>query len=292
MNHTVAFRVPTLSCVVKKIEKLRSEAGEKVERLRDETGEKVERLKAEAGETATRLREEASALAARVKPRFRGVIHYYSFWIAVALGIVLVALANGERQTIAMIIYAAGICGLFGISALYHRHNWKLERSRAWMRRLDHSMIFVFIAASITPFALLILQGTLAVTILAIAWGGAALGVLLTLLWVNAPKWLSVAVYVALGWVGILAVPQIFDALGWVGVLAVPQIFDALGWVALAGLALGGILYTAGGIIYALGRPDPAPETFGYHEIFHSLVSGAASAHYAVIVLLVLPFAS
>jgi hemolysin III len=278
--------------VVKKIEKLRSEAGEKVERLRDETGEKVERLKAEAGETATRLREEASALAARVKPRFRGVIHYYSFWIAVALGIVLVALANGERQTIAMIIYAAGICGLFGISALYHRHNWKLERSRAWMRRLDHSMIFVFIAASITPFALLILQGTLAVTILAIAWGGAALGVLLTLLWVNAPKWLSVAVYVALGWVGILAVPQIFDALGWVGVLAVPQIFDALGWVALAGLALGGILYTAGGIIYALGRPDPAPETFGYHEIFHSLVSGAASAHYAVIVLLVLPFAS
>jgi len=232
--------------VVKKIEQIRSEAGEKVERLRDE----------------------ASALAARVKPRFRGVIHYYSFWIALALGIVLVALANGERQTIAMIVYAVGICGLFGISALYHRHNWKLERSRAWMRRLDHSMIFVFIAASITPFALLVL--------LAIAWGGAALGVLLTLLWVNAPKWLSVIVYIALGWVG---------------VLAVPQIFDALGWAALAGLALGGILYMAGGIIYAVGRPNPAPETFGYHEIFHSLVTGAAGAHYAVIVLLVLPFA-
>ena len=274
--------------MVKKIEQLRSEAGEKVDRLRGETGEKTARLKAETGEkvdrikveaseTVDRLREEASALAARVKPRFRGVIHYYSFWIALALGIVLVALANGERQTIAMIIYAVGICGLFGISALYHRHNWKLERSRAWMRRLDHSMIFVFIAASITPFALLIIHGTLAVTILAIAWGGAALGVLLTLLWVNAPKWLSVLVYVALGWVG---------------VLAVPQIFDALGWAALAGLALGGILYTAGGIIYAIGRPDPAPETFGYHEIFHSLVTGAAGAHYAVIVLLVLPFAS
>ena len=273
--------------MVKKIEQIRNEAGEKVERLRDETGEKaarlkseagetVDRLKTEAGETVDRLREEASALAARAKPRFRGVIHYYSFWIALALGIVLVALANGERQTIAMIVYAVGICGLFGISALYHRHNWKLERSRAWMRRLDHSMIFVFIAASITPFALLVLHGTLAVTILAIAWGGAALGVLLTLLWVNAPKWLSVIVYVALGWVG---------------VLAVPQIFDALGWAALAGLALGGILYTAGGIIYAVGRPNPAPETFGYHEIFHSLVTGAAGAHYAVIVLLVLPFA-
>jgi len=271
-----ASRASTLRSVVKKIEQIRSDAGERVERLRDETGEKAAKLKAEAGEKVERLRDEASALAARVKPRFRGVIHYYSFWIALALGILLVALANGEREMIAMVIYAAGICGLFGVSALYHRHNWKLERSRAWMRRLDHSMIFVFIAASITPFALLVLHGALAVTILAIAWGGAALGVLLTLLWVNAPKWLSVIVYVALGWVGILAVPQIFDALG---------------WVALAGLALGGILYTAGGIIYALGRPDPAPETFGYHEIFHSLVSGAAGAHYAVIVLLVLPFA-
>jgi len=271
-----ASRASTLRSVVKKIEQIRSDAGERVERLRDETGEKAAKLKAEAGEKVERLRDEASALAARVKPRFRGVIHYYSFWIALALGILLVALANGEREMIAMVIYAAGICGLFGVSALYHRHNWKLERSRAWMRRLDHSMIFVFIAASITPFALLVLHGALAVTILAIAWGGAALGVLLTLLWVNAPKWLSVIVYVALGWVGILAVPQIFDALG---------------WAALAGLALGGILYTAGGIIYALGRPDPAPETFGYHEIFHSLVSGAAGAHYAVIVLLVLPFA-
>ena len=127
--------------MVKKIEQLRNDAGEKVERLRDETGEKaaklkaetgekVDRLKVEASETVDRLREEASALAARVKPRFRGVIHYYSFWIALALGILLVVLANGERQTIAMIIYAGGICGLFGISALYHRHNWKLEHAR------------------------------------------------------------------------------------------------------------------------------------------------------------------
>ncbi len=250
--------------MVKRIEQLRTDAGEKVDQLRGEAGEKVERL-----------REEASALAARVKPRLRGVIHYYSFWSALALGAVLVALANGEREVFAMLIYAAGICGLFGISALYHRHDWK-PKARAWMRRLDHSMIFVFIAASITPFALLVVHGTLAVTILAIAWGGALAGVLLTLLWVNAPKWLSVLVYVALGWVGILAVPQIFSALG---------------WVALAGLALGGVLYTAGGIIYAIGRPDPAPETFGYHEIFHSLVTGAAGAHYAVIVLAVLPFA-
>ena len=263
--------------MVKKIEKLKSDAGDKAARIREDASEKAAKLREDASGTAARLREEAGALAARVKPRFRGVIHYYSFWTALALGIVLIALAQGQREFVAMLIYGAGICGLFGISALYHRHNWKLERSRAWMRRLDHSMIFIFIAASITPFALLVIHGSLAVTILAIAWGGALAGVLLTLLWVNAPKWLSVLVYVALGWVAILAVPQIFDALG---------------WMAIAGLALGGILYTAGGIIYALGRPDPAPETFGYHEIFHSLVSGAASAHYAVIVLAVLPFAS
>ncbi|MEI6792934.1 MAG: hemolysin III family protein [Actinomycetes bacterium] len=236
---------------------------------------KIEQLRSDAGETVERLRGEATALAARVKPRFRGVIHYYSFWTALALGIVLIALANGAREIVAMVIYGAGICGLFGVSALYHRHTWQ-PKARAWMRRLDHSMIFVFIAASFTPFALLVLHGALSETILIVVWAGALAGVVLTLLWVNAPKWLSVLVYVALSFVAFAAAPQIYEALG---------------WLPIAGLALGGALYIAGGIIYALGRPDPAPETFGYHEIFHSLVSGAAGAHYAVIVLAVLPFA-
>jgi len=164
---------------------------------------------------------------------------------------------------------------ILGISALYHRPTWE-PKARAWMRRLDHSMIYVFIAASITPFALLVLDGGMAWAALAIAWGGALLGVLLSVLWVNAPKWLTVIIYIALGWVGVICVPQILDALGW--------------W-AILGLLLSGILYTAGAIIYATGRPDPAPKTFGYHELFHSLVTGAAGTHYVVVAVLVLPLA-
>lgn len=217
----------------------------------------------------------AASAAAKAKPRLRGVIHQYSFWVAIGLAIVLVWRAGTARGTVAMAIYGAGLIGLFGISALYHRPDWK-PTARAWMRRLDHSMIYLFIAASITPFALLVLDGGMAWAALAIAWGGALIGVLLSVLWINAPKWLNVIVYVALGWVGVICVPQILDSLGW--------------W-ALVGLLLSGILYTTGAIIYATGRPNPAPRTFGYHEVFHSLVTGAAGTHYIVVAVLVLPLA-
>ena len=237
-------------------------------------------------ETARKARRQASAAidragaaageaVAKVKPKLRGVIHQYSFWVAIGLAIVLVWRASTAKGTVAMAIYGVGLIGLFGISALYHRPTWE-PKARAWMRRLDHSMIYVFIAASITPFALLVLDGGLAWAALAIAWGGALLGVLLSVLWVNAPKWLTVIIYVALGWVGVICVPQILDALGW--------------W-AILGLLLSGVLYTAGAIIYATGRPDPAPRTFGYHELFHSLVTGAAGTHYVVVAVLVLPLA-
>ena len=237
-------------------------------------------------ETARKARRQASAAidragaaageaVAKVKPKLRGVIHQYSFWVAIGLAVVLVWRASTAKGTVAMAIYGVGLIGLFGISALYHRPTWE-PKARAWMRRLDHSMIYVFIAASITPFALLVLDGGLAWAALAIAWGGALLGVLLSVLWVNAPKWLTVIIYIALGWVGVICVPQILDALGW--------------W-AILGLLLSGILYTAGAIIYATGRPDPAPKTFGYHELFHSLVTGAAGTHYVVVAVLVLPLA-
>ena len=237
-------------------------------------------------ETARKARRQASAAidragaaagdaVAKVKPKLRGVIHQYSFWVAIGLAIVLVWRASTAKGTVAMAIYGVGLIGLFGISALYHRPTWE-PKARAWMRRLDHSMIYVFIAASITPFALLVLDGGMAWAALAIAWGGALLGVLLSVLWVNAPKWLTVIIYVALGWVGVICVPQILDALGW--------------W-AILGLLLSGVLYTAGAIIYATGRPDPAPRTFGYHELFHSLVTGAAGTHYVVVAVLVLPLA-
>lgn len=229
----------------------------------------------QASEALDRAGTAAGDAVAKVKPKLRGVIHQYSFWVAIGLAMVLVWRASTAKGTVAMAIYGLGLVGLFGISALYHRPNWK-PKARAWMRRLDHSMIYVFIAASVTPFALLVLDGSLAWVAMAIAWGGAALGVLLSILWVNAPKWLNVIIYVALGWVGVICAPQIFNALGW--------------W-AILGLVLSGVLYTTGAIIYATGRPDPAPKTFGYHELFHSLVTGAAGTHYVVIAVLVLPLA-
>lgn len=225
---------------------------------------------------ALEMREQAADVVAKVKPRLRGVIHEYAFFVAILLGALLVWQANGGREVLAMAVYAAGICGLFGVSALYHRVTWR-PRARAWMRRLDHSMIFVFIAASITPFALLVADGTIAFVMLCVAWGGALAGVLLSLAWIGAPKWLTAAVYVTLGMLG--------------AILA-PQIWGGLGWLAFAGIALGGALYTTGAVIYATGRPDPAPSVFGYHEVFHTLVTGAAAAHYAVIAFAVLPLAA
>ena len=149
------------------------------------------------------MREQAADVVAKVKPRLRGVIHEYAFFAAIALGALLVAARQrrppGRRDVRST---RRAICGLFGISALYHRVNWRPPRARAWMRRLDHSMIFVFIAASFTPFALLVLHGTQATTMLAVVWGGALAGVVLSLLWVGAPKWLTAIVYVALGMLG------------------------------------------------------------------------------------------
>lgn len=220
-------------------------------------------------------RVQAAAVVAKVRPRLRGVMHEYAFFVALVLGALLVLEARSGRETTAMTIYAVGICGLFGISALYHRHNWQ-PGARAWMRRLDHSMIFVFIAASVTPFAMLVVHGTMATVMLCVVWGGALGGILMSLIWVAAPKWVSALVYVALG----LA-----------GALLMPEVWSTLGWLSVAGVAFGGVLYLAGAVIYAVERPDPWPATFGYHEIFHSLVTAAAGAHYAVIAFAVLPFA-
>jgi hemolysin III len=208
-----------------------------------------------------------------LKPRLRGVSHQWAALVAVVLLVPLALTAQGGRARLAALVYGVAVCGLFGVSALYHRHDWG-PRARAWMRRADHSMIFVFIAATYTPVALLVLHGTLATVILAVVWGGAAGGVILNLLWTTAPKWVSALVYVALGWVAIAAVPQLWDGLGWLGML---------------GLGAGGLLYTAGAVVYARGRPDPVPQVFGYHEVFHVLVIAAAAAHYAVIAFGVLP---
>lgn len=211
-----------------------------------------------------------------VKPRLRGVSHQIAFFVAVALGVALVVTAPAGKARTAAVIYAVAVCGLFGISALYHRRTWATPRSRAWMRRADHSMIFVFIAATYTPVAVLALHGPLKTVILVVAWAGAVAGATLSLAWPAAPKPLTAAIYIALGWVA---------------VATMPQLWDEVGALSVAGLAVGGVFYTAGAVVYARGRPDPRPEVFGYHEIFHAFVVAAAAVHYAVIAFAVLPHA-
>jgi hemolysin III len=209
-----------------------------------------------------------------IKPRLRGVSHQWAFFVSVATGVALVLAAPNGRATAAAAIYAVSVAGLFGASALYHRITWSTVGARRWMRRLDHSMIFVLIAGTYTPVALLALKGTLASTILIVLWFGALGGVIFKLLWIDAPKWLFAGVYVALGLVSAAVFGQLPATIGWLGV---------------AGLATGGLLYVIGAVVYASGRPNPWPKVFGYHEVFHALVIGAAALHYAVIAFAVLP---
>ena len=214
-------------------------------------------------------------LVERVKPRLRGVSHQYAFYASLITGAALVLAAPGTRATLAAAVYAVAVAGLFGASALYHRVTWSVP-ARRWMRRLDHSMIFLLIAGTYTPVCLLALSGVLADVVLVLVWAGAAGGVALKLLWIDAPKWLTATVYVTLGWAGLAALPELAARVG-------------LG--ALVLIVIGGLLYSAGAAVYAWGRPDPAPAVFGYHEVFHLLVIAAAAAHYAAVAFFVLPAA-
>jgi hemolysin III len=209
-----------------------------------------------------------------VKPRLRGVSHMYGAMVSVPLGIALVIAAPDGKATLAAAIYAFAVTGLLTTSATYHRIDWRRPSARAWMRRLDHSMIFVLIAGTYTPFSLLVLEGSLSTAVLIVVWAGALGGIVLNLVWITAPKWVTATVYVALGWVAVIAMPQLAERLGAVGV---------------ALLMGGGLLYTAGAIIYAAQKPDPRPAVFGYHEIFHALVLAAAAAHFAVVAFYALP---
>jgi len=208
-----------------------------------------------------------------VRPRLRGVSHQYAFFVSIACGAGLILAASGGRARIAASIYAVAVSALLGTSALYHRVTWR-PQARRWMRRLDHSMIFVLIAGTYTPVALLALKGSLATTILIVLWAGALGGAVFKLVWIDAPKWLLALVYVLLG----LVTGAVFGELP-----------AAIGWLGVAGLMTGGLLYVIGAVIYASGRPNPWPRVFGYHEIFHALVIAAAGLHYAVIAFAVLP---
>ena len=205
------------------------------------------------------------------KPRLRGRFHQVAFFVSIPAGITLVALAQGAKARLGAAIFAVSLTGLYGVSAAYHRGRWSLRAERL-MKRLDHSMIFVLIAGSYTPITLLALRPAWGITLLALAWTGAALGILITVL--RSDRWQRVGFVMYL-------------ALGWLAVIATPQLLRSLSRVEVALLATGGILYTVGAVVLASRRPDPRPAVFGYHEVWHALVLGAGACHFVLVLLLV-----
>lgn len=217
--------------------------------------------------------EVLASVAAR--PRLRGWLHVWAFAVSVAAGIVLISVAaatRGGEAALATTVYAVTVCLLFGTSAIYHRVRWARAGRHALLARLDHSMIFVFIAGTYTPFAMLAMPERSGRVILAVVWLGALGGVLLKTSWITAPRWLSVPLYIALGWVAVFILP---DLLVHGGVAAFVLII------------VGGLIYTYGGIVYGMKRPDPRPTVFGYHEVFHLCTVVAAACHMVAVWLAV-----
>jgi hemolysin III len=207
-----------------------------------------------------------------VKPKLRGVFHELGFYAAVAVGVVVVITAEPGRARVAGAIFASCVVACFGASAVYHRPTWR-PRARAWLARLDHAGIYLLIAGSYAPFGLIVMSKGWAIPILAIIWSGAFLAIVLKLCWVRAPKWLSAAIGLTLGWVGAVAFPQLLK----------------LSLAAILLVAASGLLYTLGAVVYARRRPNPRPLVFGYHELFHVLVVAAVACEYVVVAFYVLP---
>lgn len=203
------------------------------------------------------------------KPRLRGRLHQYAFFVALVCGIVLCSIAlsrPGIAPFISCLIYSITVCGLFGTSALYHRRVWS-ERGYQIMRRMDHSMIFIFIAGTYTPFCVLLLDPGKATLMLSLVWGGALGGVALKLIWPHLPRWAGAPLYVALGWAAVAILPDVL----------------AGGVTCLVLLIVGGVTYTIGAVFYALRRPNPWPEIFGHHEFFHACTLVAAICHHIAV---------
>jgi hemolysin III len=199
-----------------------------------------------------------------VKPRLRGWLHAVITPLALVAGIVLVSFSPTTTTRIGSSIFAGTALLLFTVSAIYHRGTWS-PKVWAFLRRFDHSNIFLLIAGSYTPFTLILLKGNERVTLLVIVWAGAVLGVLFRIFWVGAPRWLYIPIYVALGWAAIFYAHD-FSTAGGTAVITL--------------VAVGGGLYTIGGLVYGLKKPDPFPTWFGFHEVFHSLTIAAFACHY------------
>lgn len=224
-------------------------------------------LTAPASRPLTQVEEAASHLLHSARPRLRGWLHLGTAPLAVIAGIILVGFAPTTAARAASAIYALSAVLLFSTSATYHIGRWS-PRTAAVLRRLDHANIYLIIAGTYTPFVLLVLDGPQITAMLALIWGCATAGILFTLVWLHAPRWLSTGLYVALGWIALLFLPDLIR-----GVAPVPLLL----------LLAGGILYSLGALVYALKRPDPFPRWFGFHEIFHALTLVAFTSQYIAV---------
>ena len=200
------------------------------------------------------------------------MLHQAAFSLSLVAGSLLIAEASGTRRTFAAAAFAASVATCFGASALYHRVTWQ-PHMRLWMRRVDHAGVYLLIAGSYTPVGLLALSGGWRVGVLGVVWIGAAAAILLKFLWVGAPKALAAGIGIALGWVAVVALPKLVTTIDVAGVVL---------------LVIGGLLYTAGAIVYARRRPDPFPTVFGYHELFHALTIVAVACQYVAIAFFVI----
>lgn len=202
------------------------------------------------------------------RPTWRGWIHAATFPVAIALGVILVALADGAAAKISSAVFFASSLLLFGTSAVYHRFNWGPKVKRA-LKRVDHANIFLLIAGTYTPLSVLCLEPAKAAILLSLVWGGALLGIGFRVLWVGAPRWLYVPLYILLGWAAMMFIVDLFAA----------------NWVTMTLVMAGGLFYTAGAVVYGMKRPNPLPGTFGFHEIFHSCTLLAFLCHWTGILL-------
>ena len=214
---------------------------------------------------------QADAHAQQAKPLLRGVLHEIGLGLALVAGTLLIARADGGKASVAAAAFAGSVAVMLAVSTLYHRVTWR-PKARLWMRRLDHAGVYLLIAGTYTAVGLLSLHGVLQWTVLAIVWAGALAAALAKFCWIGSPKWLSAIVAISLGWVG---------------VAALPQLADTAGIAAVALLLAGGVAYTAGAVVYARQKPDPAPAVFGYHELFHALTLVAIACQYVAIAFFV-----
>jgi hemolysin III len=222
----------------------------------------------DSGELATFAAvSELAGPRGRPLPRLRGVSHRYAFYVAIVAGLALVAHANSRLAAVTTAIYGVLLAGMFGVSATLHRSHWG-PRAFGWLRRADHAMIFAFIAGTYTPLSLVGVGGAVGTKLVVLAWAAAGLGIVRALLWPHAPRIVTSLLYVAVGWVVVAYLPAVHDALD-------PIAFRAV--------MAGGVAYTTGAVVYALRRPDPWPNVFGFHEVFHVLIIIGSACHFAAI---------